>query len=610
LLPHCWESTNDQTSTFSRDKFRRFVKVKTVLNISDMRPRYLKPFLWFLALYALVIFALQATGEEKFEHLHLGLDTSNAILSMLLDVFLLGERHAIQPYVRNYLIIGFAFAAGTELLHALIGIEWSGWFAWIADYAPVLRPSTWPPSTYVLPLSMAWAYWLMRRNASLSPALFTVGIAIMTLGLFVLSFNLPRYVDTGILGIQRPTQVPLLFLWLGVIGVYWHKRHEHRLFEGLALMGVLLFLSDLCMLYSTSPHEKFTMMAHAGKFIAYALLHLIQMRVAAEDGQARDAAESALFQEKERLREALDELRYQKFALDQHAIVATTDVNGRITYVNQSLCDISGYSKEELLGQDHRLLGSGTHSPDFFHDMYNTISAGKVWSGEVCNRAKNGSLYWLMTTIVPYMDNDNKPTQYIAMRTDITERKLAEAQIYNLAFYDPLTNLPNRRLLNDRLRQVLAASKRTGLFSALMFIDLDNFKPLNDEHGHVVGDLLLVEVARRISSCIRETDTVARFGGDEFVVMLSELGSDKAHSAAQAGMVAEKIRNALADSYTLTLPGGDNSHNHIVQHHCTSSIGVVVFQNQETTSEDALKHADVAMYQAKEGGRNRICFYE
>jgi diguanylate cyclase (GGDEF)-like protein/PAS domain S-box-containing protein len=581
-----------------------------VLNISALRPRYLKPFLWFLVLYALVIFALQSTGEEKFEHLHLGLDTSNAILSMLLAVFLLGERHAIRPYVRNYLIIGFAFAAGTELLHALIGIEWSGWFVWIGDYSPVLRPSTWPPSTYVLPLSMAWAYWLMRRNASLSPALFAVGIAIMTLGLFVLSFNLPRYVDTGILGIQRPTQVPLLFLWAGVIAVYWHKRHEHRLFEGLALMGVLLFLSDLCMLYSTSPHEKFTMMAHAGKFIAYALLHLIQMRVAAEDGQARDAAESALFKEKERLRIALDELRYQKFALDQHAIVATTDVNGVITYVNQSLCDISGYSKEELLGQDHRLLNSGTHSPDFFQDMYNAISAGKVWSGEVCNRAKNGSLYWLMTTIVPYMDSDNKPTQYIAMRTDITERKLAEAQIYNLAFYDPLTNLPNRRLLNDRLGQALTASKRNRLYSALMFIDLDNFKPLNDEHGHVVGDLLLVEVARRISNCIREADTVARFGGDEFVVMLSELGSDKANSAAQAGIVAEKIRNALADSYTLTLPSSDSAETCSVEHHCTSSIGVVVFLNQETTSEDVLKHADVAMYQAKEGGRNRIRFYE
>lgn len=581
-----------------------------MLNFAAMRPRYLKSFLWFLALYALVILVLQSTGEERFEHLHLGLDTSNAILSLLLAIFLLGERHALHPHVRSYLVIGFGFAAGTELLHALIGIEWSGWFEWIEAYSPTLRPATWPPSTYVLPLAMAWAYWLMRRNATLSPALFAVGMAAMTLSLFALSFSLPRYVDTGILGIQRPTQLPLLLVWAVVIVAYWSKRHEHRLFEGLAWMGVLLFLSDLCMLYSTSPHEKFTMMAHAGKFIAYALLHLIQMRVAAEDSQARDAAESALFDEKERLRIALDELRYQKFALDQHAIVATTDAHGTITYVNQSLCDISGYTKHELLGQNHRLLNSGTHPAEFFQDMYRTISAGQVWNGEICNRAKNGSLFWLMTTIVPYLDSDGQPTQYISMRTDITARKLAEAQIYNLAFYDPLTNLPNRRLLDDRLGQALASSKRSQRYSALMFIDLDNFKPLNDLHGHVVGDLLLVEVARRIGACLRETDTVARFGGDEFVVILSELHADKTGSAAQAGIVAEKIRNALAETYTLTLQRAGEAEALTVEHHCTSSIGVALFLNQCTTAEEVLKHADLAMYQAKEHGRNTIRFYE
>ncbi len=579
-------------------------------NIATLRPKYLNIFLWLTSLYAFFILVLWGTGTEIFEHLHLGLDTSNAILSLLLAIFLLGERHTIQPNVRNYLVIGFGFAAGTELLHALIGIEWSGSFSWIQDYSPTLRPATWPPSTYALPLAMAWAYCLIRRNATLSPYLFGVGMAVMTMSLFALSFYLPRYVDTGILGIQRPTQAPLLFLWIGVIVAYWRQRHTHRLFEGLALMGVLLFLSDLCMLYSTSPHEKFTMMAHTGKFIAYALLHLIQMRIAAEDSRARDAAESALFGEKERLRVALDELRYQKFALDQHAIVATTDVSGIITYVNQSLCDISGYSRDELLGHDHRLLNSGTHPADFFRDMYQTISSGKVWSGEICNRAKNGSLYWLMTTIVPYVDNDGKPTQYISMRTDITERKLAEAQIYSLAFYDPLTGLPNRRLLTDRLGQTLAAGKRSGHYSALMFIDLDNFKPLNDTHGHAVGDLLLIEVAHRLSHCVREADTVARFGGDEFVVMLRELDADKAGAAAQAGVVAEKIRSSLAMPYWLSPQSESKKAAFTVEHHCTSSIGVVLFVNQEITQEDVLKCADIAMYQAKEDGRNTIHFYE
>lgn len=579
-------------------------------NFAAMRPKYLQPFLWFLVLYAAVIVVLWGVGEDKFEHLHLGLDTSNAILSLLLAVFLLGERHAIQPNVRNYLVIGFGFAAATELLHALIGIEWSGSFAWIQNYSDTLRPTTWPPSTYVLPLAMAWVYWLTRRNATLSPALFATGMFVLTLGLFALSFYLPRYVDTGILGIQRPTQVPLLFLWAGVIVAYWHKRHEHRLFEGLALMGVLLFLSDLCMLYSTSPHEKFTMMAHAGKFISYGLLHLIQMRVATEDGRARDVAEATLFQEKERLRLALDELRYQKFALDQHAIVGITDLQGNITYANDQLCVTSGYSRDELLGKNFRLLNSGTHPTGFFNEMYRTISTGKVWRGEICNLAKDGRLYWMDTTIVPFLNEQGKPTQYISMHSDITERKLAEAQIHNLAFYDALTNLPNRRLMNDRLRQIVAASKRNGHFGALIFIDLDNFKPLNDTHGHAVGDLLLIEVARRLVRCVRESDSIARFGGDEFVVMLGELTDDEQKSIFQANLVAEKIRATLAESYTLHLPHKGTDDAHIVEHRCTSSIGVALFNGQKNTPEETLKHADMAMYRAKEGGRNMIRFYE
>ncbi len=604
---HYWECKHD---LYAPDQCNIPDGDRMLSSLAAARPRYLKTFLWFLALYAVIIGVLWGTGNEKFEHLHLGLDTSNAILSMLLALFLLGERHTIQPNMRNYLVIGFGFAAGIELLHALIGIEWSGALAWIENYSGTLRPATWPPSTYVLPLAMAWTYWLMRRNAMLSPALFTLGMSVLTLSLFALSFNLPRYMDTGILGIQRPTQVPLLLLWACVIVLYWRKRREHRLFEGLALMGMLLFLSDLCMLYSTSPHEKFTMMAHAGKFLAYAMLHFIQMRVAAEDGQARDVAEAALFQEKEHLRVALEELRYQKFALDQHAIVGITDVRGTITYANDRFSEISGYSQEELVGQNFRIIKSGAHPTEFFRDMYHCIVAGDVWHGEICNRAKDGRLYWVDTTIVPYLDEHGKPTRYISIRSDITERKVAEAHIHNLAYYDPLTKLPNRRLLDDRLRQTLAASKRTGRYGALLFIDLDNFKPLNDVHGHTVGDLLLMEVARRLNRCVRENDSIARFGGDEFVVMLTDLAEDKTKSVELARIVAEKIRSALAEPYALQLPPENGSAAHGVEHRCTSSIGVALFIGQKLTPEELLKQADMAMYQAKDSGRNMIHFHQ
>lgn len=190
-----------------------------------------------------------------------------------------------------------------------------------------------------------------------------------------------------------------------------------------------------------------------------------------------------------------------------------------------------------------------------------------------------------------------------------SERKQMEDKIRQLAFHDTLTKLPNRRLLIDRLIQIMAASKRSGCYNALFFIDLDNFKPLNDTYGHDMGDLLLIEVARRISGCVREVDTVARFGGDEFVVMLSELDANKAESATQAGIIAEKIRATLAKPYLLTIQQEGKAES-TIEHHCTSSIGVVLFTSYEASLEDILRWADIAMYQAKEDGRNLVRFFD
>jgi diguanylate cyclase (GGDEF)-like protein len=188
-------------------------------------------------------------------------------------------------------------------------------------------------------------------------------------------------------------------------------------------------------------------------------------------------------------------------------------------------------------------------------------------------------------------------------------RKRMEEQIHLMAFYDQLTRLANRRLLHDRLRQGMALSERSGRYGALLFLDLDNFKPLNDTYGHAVGDLLLIEVADRLKNCVREIDTVARFGGDEFVVLINELNADPAESAVEAGLIAEKIRISLAAPYRLSMTdeGGTDT---VVEHHCTVTIGVTLFINHKTGPDDILKQADAAMYQAKEAGRNSIRFYE
>jgi diguanylate cyclase (GGDEF)-like protein/PAS domain S-box-containing protein len=204
-------------------------------------------------------------------------------------------------------------------------------------------------------------------------------------------------------------------------------------------------------------------------------------------------------------------------------------------------------------------------------------------------------------------DGEGRVKYVVVVTHDVTERHEAAEKIHHLAFHDPLTQLPNRLTLSDRLQHAMAASKRSGRYGALLFLDLDNFKPVNDIHGHVAGDLLLVQTAERISKCVREMDTVARFGGDEFVVMLGELDLGFASSMAQAKVVAEKIRAAIAEPYFLDITANDGSLRH-VEHHCTTSIGVTLFLNHEHTEDEVLKLADVAMYQAKEAGRDRVSY--
>ncbi len=195
------------------------------------------------------------------------------------------------------------------------------------------------------------------------------------------------------------------------------------------------------------------------------------------------------------------------------------------------------------------------------------------------------------------------------LEIEVAERKMVEAQVREVAFHDSLTHLPNRLLLNDRVSQALAGSVRSGVYSALMFLDLDNFKPLNDVHGHEVGDYLLIEVANRLTSCVRQIDTVARFGGDEFVVMLSDLHSDPVIARAQTQAVAEKIRALLAAPYLLTI-AHEGQPDVLVEHQCTASIGVALFAKPDGGQVDILKWADAAMYQAKKAGGNTVCFAE
>ncbi len=433
-------------------------------------------------------------------------------------------------------------------------------------------------------------------------------------------------------------------------------------------------------------------------------------------------------------------LRMLSAAVEQSpASVVITNLDAEIEYVNPYFTKVTGFSLEDVAGQNPRVLQSGLTDKAVYREMWAQISNGRNWVGNFINRRKNGEIYYEEAYISPVHDIDGTLSHYVAVKLDITERKeledsvheaarytrsliestldplitisaegkitdanaaaenvtglrrndligtdfalhftdpknareayelafsqgsvtnymlsiqhvsgfitdvLYNASVYRdesdkvlgviaaardvtdikrmqeemrqLAFYDPLTRLANRRLLIDRMDQVMAASQRNGCYGALIFLDLDNFKPLNDTHGHEVGDLLLIEVAARLKASVRKTDTVARIGGDEFVVLLSKLESDKADSIKHAGRIAEKIRESIAEPYLLKVRSQQKPHAKqfpelTVEHHCYASIGVAMFLGDGLSQDDIMRRADDTMYRAKETGRNRVLFYD
>ncbi|HLD13134.1 MAG TPA: diguanylate cyclase [Burkholderiales bacterium] len=326
------------------------------------------------------------------------------------------------------------------------------------------------------------------------------------------------------------------------------------------------------------------------------------------------------------LRTALKDIEYEKLAMDKHAIVSITDADGRITYVNEMLTKACGYSRDELIGQNHRILKSDCHPQTFFEEMWQTILRGSVWQGELCNRAKDGSYCWMATTIVPFLDDAGQPYQYVAIRTDITNMKDAEKillrdkeqlealiqeragelteanknllaeikrrqeleeDLRTLASTDKLTGIFNRRALDEAIRKEIERAKRYRHPMSLILFDIDNFKNINDVFGHQVGDAVLSELARLVGGKIRVHDVFARWGGEEFVILGVSSDMDGCLR------LAEKLRDIIEN----------HSFPDIGKMSC--SFGVAVLHDDDT-AVSLVKRADEALYRAKQGGRNRV----
>ena len=315
----------------------------------------------------------------------------------------------------------------------------------------------------------------------------------------------------------------------------------------------------------------------------------------------REAIEKDLQRQSEALDKTNAELRIAAAAFNAQEGMIVTDTKGVILSANRAFVSLTGYTMEELVGETARLFRAERRDAEFYRSMWNSVQSTGGWQGDMGLRTKSGEHCARWLTISAVTNEAGEVTNYIGSYYDISKLKHAEEKIRELAFFDQLTGLPNRVLLIDRVRQALNANTRNKSFGALLFIDLDNFKTLNDSLGHAMGDQMLKQAAERISRCVRSDDTVARFGGDEFVVLLANLGTREAKPAAlQAEAIGEKILAAFVETFQLDP----------YEYPCTPSVGVTLFSPEDRNVDELLKRADLAMYDAKTAGRNGLRFFD
>ncbi len=298
-------------------------------------------------------------------------------------------------------------------------------------------------------------------------------------------------------------------------------------------------------------------------------------------------------------KKAQSDLAIAAIAFESQNGIIITDTKGIILRTNQAFSRITGFNAEESIGKNLALLKSGRHDEVFYERMWSMLKTQGHWQGEIWNKRKNGDIYTELLTITVVKNEGGVITNYVGNFSDITEDKEAEAAIHRLAYYDALTGLPNRRLLQDRITQAIAASARSEAYGAVLFVDVDHFKTLNDTRGHSVGDLLLMDVAQRLRANVRQSDTVGRQGGDEFVILLDNLSCEMSEAATMAQQLGEKLRATMEKPFNLNG----------VEYNCKISVGISLLTKDDAL-EDLLKHADLALYKAKDAGRNTLRFFD
>lgn len=537
-----------------------------------------------------------------------------AQLSTAFALLLLAD--ALWPN-RATLRIAMALAALFAIFESVPALLWSASFEKLSDLFVLQHVKVYPAilTGRISPLTaigfLLTSFFLLlcairRWNRPARVAADILAVAIFCLGTFPLIGYLhgtPLLYGGGVVPISLPSAILFILLSVALMAHAPARSSVLHLFLGSSTQARLIraFLPSLALLMlvvSLSDAELVPWLARANPAIVDSLSTMLVLSattlviffVAPRVGRDLDAAHVAL-SESQGIAAA---------AFESSDGIVISDAGCMILKVNRAFSQITGYSAEEAVGHKTNLLKSGRHEAAFYAAMWESILARGAWSGEIWNRRKDEEIYphWLSITAVKGVAGE--VTHYVATLTDITQRKEAEEEIRNLAFYDSLTRLPNRRLLLDRLQHALAASVRSRERGALLFIDLDDFKTLNDTLGHNIGDQLLAQVADRLKGQVREADTVSRLGGDEFVVLLEGLSEDAETAAAEIKRIGEGILSKLEEPYNLS------GH----EHHSTVSIGAALFGEDRESINELMKRADIAMYKAKAEGRNTMRFFD
>ncbi len=582
-----------------------------------------------VAIYVSIAMLLLSTGYlvrgfgwQGSVTLHTVIETAATLLAFFVGILAL-IRYISQEDIK-FLYIGSGFV-GTAMLDAYHAVVTSAYFLPLmpTEYSQLV-PWSWSASRLFLSLLMcvSWVLSVKHENnpnfiIKTKHIFFATGLATVSCFMIFTVLPMPPISNDYSLA-HRPFEfIPATFLLVALLGYLRKGMWRDDDFEHWLVLSLIVGLATQTVFMPFSAHindAEFTV-AHLLKQSSYLfvlvglLVSLYQTYIALRvEKLKRVQLELDLRAEAEALGKS--EYWFRSIADFTYNWETWYSPEGRLLYISPSCERISGYSESEFMAGEITMLDILSPKEEkhvIEHFMYVSDSEGSK-ELDFCIITKDRGERWISHASQPIYDANGCFAGRRSSSMDITERKKLEEEVRQLAFYDTLTNLANRRLLTDRLTQTMNASRRSNCYGALMFLDLDNFKPLNDVYGHVVGDLLLIEVANRLKSCVREMDTVARFGGDEFVVMLSELSEVKTESIVQTEVIAEKIRASLAGAYLLTVTQ-EGEASVTVEHHCTASIGVALFINHDASQDDILKWADDAMYQAKDAGRNMICFY-